>query len=115
DADAGGVAGAGLFHRRVLVERGGRAGAVHRQRHRDVADALPLDRPVLLLISWTAEGAPSPRGRSEPAGPFRARGAVPSARGRPHHPLAKNTCGIERDRKSTRLNSSHVKISYAVF
>src|SRR5690606_23287511 len=25
------------------------------------------------------------------------------------------TCGYYRDRKSTRLNSSHVKISYAVF
>src|SRR5690606_40373499 len=24
-------------------------------------------------------------------------------------------CGMSRDRKSTRLNSSHVKISYAVF
>src|SRR5690606_41253509 len=29
--------------------------------------------------------------------------------------LAQADFGIERDRKSTRLNSSHVKISYAVF
>src|SRR5690606_41342562 len=30
-----------------------------------------------------------------------------------HHALERQRCG--RDRKSTRLNSSHVKISYAVF
>src|SRR5690606_40525818 len=28
---------------------------------------------------------------------------------------SRNHCTINRDRKSTRLNSSHVKISYAVF
>src|SRR3712207_8790106 len=27
----------------------------------------------------------------------------------------KNICGVEKDRKSTRLNSSHANISYAVF
>src|SRR5690606_39591303 len=27
----------------------------------------------------------------------------------------KKACAVSRDRKSTRLNSSHVKISYAVF
>src|SRR6266700_7193253 len=31
---------------------------------------------------------------------------------RPSHPP---TCALAEDRKSTRLNSSHVKISYAVF
>src|SRR5690606_41368330 len=32
----------------------------------------------------------------------------------PHH-LGSANRGLRRDRKSTRLNSSHVKISYAVF
>src|SRR3989442_6726307 len=32
------------------------------------------------------------------------------------HPMGAALCGAaERDRKSTRLNSSHVRISYAVF
>src|SRR5690625_6855911 len=29
--------------------------------------------------------------------------------------IARNGVGVEKDRKSTRLNSSHVAISYAVF
>src|SRR5690606_39299335 len=36
-----------------------------------------------------------------------------SLRWRPHYALRRP--GVGRDRKSTRLNSSHVKISYAVF
>src|SRR5690606_42062611 len=32
-----------------------------------------------------------------------------------HHPAAPRVPGAAADRKSTRLNSSHVKISYAVF
>src|SRR6266511_4654392 len=32
-----------------------------------------------------------------------------------HYPIAKQCLLAGRDRKSTRLNSSHVKISYAVF
>src|SRR5690606_40773421 len=31
------------------------------------------------------------------------------------HPLRRDLLVLRRDRKSTRLNSSHVKISYAVF
>src|SRR3989440_9131946 len=42
-----------------------------------------------------------------------------SARGRGTHTDARctrgNTCGVPLDRKSTRLNSSHDQISYAVF
>src|SRR5574340_467186 len=34
---------------------------------------------------------------------------------RPQRPLRRRPCGGARDRKSTRLNSSHQKISYAVF
>src|SRR5690606_40317308 len=42
---------------------------------------------------------------------LRGRADLPSAeRGGPSRPLR-----LRRDRKSTRLNSSHVKISYAVF
>src|SRR5690606_41220507 len=33
----------------------------------------------------------------------------------PHRSLAEGRCDGRQDRKSTRLNSSHVKISYAVF
>src|SRR5690606_40853626 len=32
-----------------------------------------------------------------------------------HHKIQGSRCDCFRDRKSTRLNSSHVKISYAVF
>src|SRR5690606_39892619 len=42
---------------------------------------------------------------NRPARHYRARTARPWPR----------LAGIQRDRKSTRLNSSHVKISYAVF
>src|SRR5438067_11367423 len=35
--------------------------------------------------------------------------------GRDYTVLARLTAGVDRDRKSTRLNSSHVSISYAVF
>src|SRR2546430_12408991 len=31
------------------------------------------------------------------------------------HPAVLENCGVDRDRKSTRLNSSHSQISYAVF
>src|SRR5690606_41720515 len=53
-----------------------------------------------------------PAGTVRPADPHRqrhgaGRSARPSARTR--------SAGAVRDRKSTRLNSSHVKISYAVF
>src|SRR5207302_10201842 len=41
-----------------------------------------------------------------------AHGAGPDQRFADHHDLG---CALELDRKSTRLNSSHVKISYAVF
>src|SRR2546426_5458928 len=42
------------------------------------------------------------------------RGRRPSA-GRRRRPRARRACGRRRDRKSTRLNSSHLVISYAVF
>src|SRR5256885_7829878 len=33
----------------------------------------------------------------------------------PHHPPRQAWCSRQQDRKSTRLNSSHLVISYAVF
>src|SRR2546427_8528580 len=54
--------------------------------------------------------APHRRTRRRPAGPAPARPApVRAAR------TAGRDGGRERDRKSTRLNSSHSQISYAVF
>src|SRR5438128_4154946 len=53
---------------------------------------------------------------------FRSRAALPARGGRrggPHHgtrlPRGRRAAGAHRDRKSTRLNSSHGSISYAVF
>src|SRR2546426_3604381 len=53
-----------------------------------------------------------PRGHPE-LRPGRGHGAP----GRPHGNLAaqRASVGLDRDRKSTRLNSSHLVISYAVF
>src|SRR3712207_7781063 len=49
--------------------------------------------------------------------PTAGRGDPPAAPGRrPHQPPhGRSTVGRRRDRKSTRLNSSHANISYAVF
>src|SRR3712207_9077552 len=56
-------------------------------------------------VGRDAPGAPGP-GQAGPQGRERRRGR-PSRPGRP--------AGCRRDRKSTRLNSSHANISYAVF
>src|SRR5690606_42099332 len=64
-------------------------------------DALPIS-------AVPARGAVQPR----------RRGLAPNPRGRPFAPPyrpRRRRHGLGRDRKSTRLNSSHVKISYAVF
>src|SRR2546430_12206241 len=41
--------------------------------------------------------------------------AVPGCQGRRRVPAGSRPAGTQRDRKSTRLNSSHSQISYAVF
>src|SRR5438045_8009058 len=47
---------------------------------------------------------------------FRSCGrALRSARGESHSRRSRRECDSPRDRKSTRLNSSHLGISYAVF
>src|SRR5690606_20604154 len=58
--------------------------------------------------------AATPRRRA-PGGARAKRGVA--ARQRPGGRCAAQRCGVgsRRDRKSTRLNSSHVKISYSVF
>src|SRR5690606_6123802 len=53
---------------------------------------------------------PGPTHRSSPA---RHRAPIPSPR--PREPAPGHASAGVEDRKSTRLNSSHVKISYAVF
>src|SRR2546430_6065881 len=49
-----------------------------------------------------------------PADPPEAKPVLTLAGPSPHHGT-QATCGRPRDRKSTRLNSSHSQISYAVF
>src|SRR3712207_9433200 len=67
-------------------------------------DALPI-WPELRFSLFRRRQCPhhGVQGRSASAGPRRAAGRNGPARGR------------SRDRKSTRLNSSHANISYAVF
>src|SRR5690606_40577380 len=71
-------------------------------------------------------GAGGGAGRAAPAAPGAGRsgvagapvvlgGAVRGALAQGAHPLRHRVGHPEQDRKSTRLNSSHVKISYAVF
>src|SRR3712207_7918364 len=60
-------------------------------------------------------GAPRAERRADPGGGVRGRGTQQHRRqadGRAH---AAGRGGRRRDRKSTRLNSSHANISYAVF
>src|SRR5215813_15167482 len=46
---------------------------------------------------------------------FRSRSPAPRASSIPGVGARSPGCACDRDRKSTRLNSSHVRISYAVF
>src|SRR5947209_12848565 len=60
-------------------------------------------RPARRLVDTLRAGAPPRRGRARP---------------RPRRVAARTDAGVvgdEQDRKSTRLNSSHANISYAVF
>src|SRR5688500_19262247 len=68
-------------------------------------DALPICRRQGQLRQRAAGGEP---------GPGRARGRRPP-RAHPRQPLTLPPVLMEEDRKSTRLNSSHLVISYAVF
>src|SRR2546427_9049358 len=67
-------------------------------------DALPISNPKLL-------GAPANPGGGAPREACRMPGRPRINAG----DYMSTTLGVERDRKSTRLNSSHSQISYAVF
>src|SRR5207245_3879208 len=82
-------------------------------------DALPICQRIAQLV-----GDEHPRPRQRAGGPRRDReGRPPGGRRDPAYPPAHvedrtpaSTAGRQRrDRKSTRLNSSHGSISYAVF
>src|SRR3712207_8495976 len=61
---------------------------------------------------FRSSGEPGPR----PAAPPEGRADQAEGRGRlPRHPRRHHREPEEADRKSTRLNSSHANISYAVF
>src|SRR5436305_5035283 len=69
-------------------------------------DALPISSTLLLtLLTATMEGS---RTTMPLFFAYTSVFAVPRS-------IARSFENIERDRKSTRLNSSHVRISYAVF
>src|SRR5690349_23405238 len=69
-------------------------------------DALPISRPGR---------PPSGRSRAAATSPRRARGARPRHRSDARCGRTRRASPRREDRKSTRLNSSHVEISYAVF
>src|SRR3712207_6868755 len=66
-----------------------------------------------LFRSATSRGG---GGANSPASSYPSRGPLPLAgRGEGHPPGGRPPSGGGTDRKSTRLNSSHANISYAVF
>src|SRR3712207_7079597 len=73
----------------------------------------PVCRPPIPVLALPDADSPPGLHRGQPAG---ARVPPPGARGtRGDGPLPAGRPGPVRDRKSTRLNSSHANISYAVF
>src|SRR3712207_8131435 len=75
-------------------------------------DALPIFASCASGSSPTGKRAPLPTSATT-GGPNAARSATPTDSVKPT--VSKLLGGTQRDRKSTRLNSSHAKISYAVF
>src|SRR5690606_22046546 len=76
-------------------------------RSRDGRGPMSWDRPV---PAWAGGGRNNPSqeyGKDQPGDPSLQGAPPPFNPGRPVRP------GLDQDRKSTRLNSSHVKISYA--
>src|SRR5204862_8277725 len=72
-------------------------------------DALPISPCLAAASGRSAGGQPVPEARPAAAPPAHPRRAQARAAAR------KPVTGCPPDRKSTRLNSSHVEISYAVF
>src|SRR6266536_5969571 len=73
--------------------------------------------PRLDIHRWHVSGTPSARCGTLAASDHAAgaRGGPDGHRRRPRHPPPADHLRLDRDRKSTRLNSSHEWISYAVF
>src|SRR3989442_9710668 len=92
-----------------------------RSGHRVAVAAATLPRLLDQALRPAPEGSPTCQRRDQ--GPGRANGRRQSAMGRTQDPRRAPHAGHRRlrahrlsaDRKSTRLNSSHVRISYAVF
>src|SRR2546427_3479101 len=76
--------------------------------------ALPIWSPTPDRDPRRAGRAARPGQRLRPSG-HHADTGVQGAAGRLHLPLPRLDLQARRDRKSTRLNSSHSQISYAVF
>src|SRR5437773_8849040 len=71
-----------------------------------VSSAVPLVKPIGFGPAWArASGAAARAALTVPGGGGASRSIRPTAA----------RASPERDRKSTRLNSSHITISYAVF
>src|SRR5439155_7144279 len=85
-------------------------------------DALPISSVTLLAPSWPLPTSSSPRSLCRESGCLwgyfpeqRHRNEGTRERGIPPQTAAFAAQAARRDRKSTRLNSSHVASSYAVF
>src|SRR5947209_6677419 len=99
----------GRVHLCLLLDGGEASGArPHRPRARRVREVEPARRRCSGVPSALSEGDLS---RSAARGEAQS-GALRAASTPPPHPASRSR---ERDRKSTRLNSSHANISYAVF
>src|SRR5437870_10861228 len=76
-------------------------------------DALPISSAAPAPAGRSPERAARPQPRRAPPRALRGRPPSPAAPARRRAPA--DAAPPARDRKSTRLNSSHVAISYAVF
>src|SRR5690606_41515846 len=94
-------------------------GLLERSAHRRDLHSFPTRRSSDLVQRRQAARARKASARPGAGKGFRARtglgGAHAPAREEAAGPARARRAASRRDRKSTRLNSSHVKISYAVF
>src|SRR3989442_10354569 len=89
---------------RAVRATGCRSGATQPRRFSDsqfAATQAPAAHPIAVPPAEPARGRPGPRSSALPPGK--------------HLGGHRRGTGLRQDRKSTRLNSSHVRISYAVF
>src|SRR5436309_4834191 len=123
-SEASRLLGAGGLRREALpgkwpVATRPRAGRQHRSHERRGPLPVPSRLQVLHLRNVVDPAGSDPRHRGaladDPAPGAHRRGAEPDLARAAHHDQRDGAQTHARDRKSTRLNSSHVKISYAVF